>query len=118
MGSDHSTGPQLVKVGETDSGERVEEVGLGGADAVRVLGIDWQRGFHLTLMHVRSGGALPVRAGEVLVQGEDLGAWTMAQRVGWDKLTPAQQWMLDSVLRLEPADEAEQPPVRRTQADR
>ncbi|MFD9515337.1 hypothetical protein [Streptomyces mirabilis] len=41
-----------------------------------------------------AGGALPVRAGEVLVQGEDLGAWTMAQRVGWDALTPAQQWML------------------------
>ncbi|MCX4419371.1 helicase associated domain-containing protein [Streptomyces mirabilis] len=42
----------------------------------------------------------------------------MAQRVGWDKLTPAQQWMLDSVLGLEPAGEAEQPPARRTQADR
>ncbi|MCX4580820.1 helicase associated domain-containing protein [Streptomyces sp. NBC_01571] len=65
-----------------------------------------------------AGGALPVRAGEVLVQGEDLGAWTMAQRVGWDALTPAQQWMLDSVLGLEPAGEAEQPPARRTQADR
>ncbi|MGW2612303.1 Helicase associated domain protein [Streptomyces mirabilis] len=81
-------------------------------------GIDWQRGFHLTLAHVRSCGALPVRAGEVLVQGEDLGAWTMAQRVGWDALTPAQQWMLDSVLGLEAAGEAEQPPARRTQADR
>jgi hypothetical protein len=57
-------------------------------------------------------------AGEVLVQGQDLGAWTMAQRVGWDKLTPAQQWMLDRVLGLEPADEAEQPTARRTQADR
>lgn len=38
MGAEHSTGPQLVKVGETDSGECVEEIGLGGADAVRVLG--------------------------------------------------------------------------------
>jgi hypothetical protein len=81
-------------------------------------GIDWQRCFHLTLAHLRSGGALPVRAGEVIVQGEDLGAWTVAQGVGWDRLTPAQQWMLDSVLRLEPAGEAEQLPVRRTQADR
>ncbi|MFB8137972.1 DEAD/DEAH box helicase [Streptomyces mirabilis] len=80
-------------------------------------GIDWQRCFHLTLTHVRSGGALPVRAGEVLVQGEDLGAWTMAQRVGWDKLTPAQQWLLDSVLGVDPAVEADLP-VRRTQADR
>ncbi|MFF4139458.1 hypothetical protein ACFY1B_50725 [Streptomyces mirabilis] len=42
----------------------------------------WQRGFHLTFVHVRSCGALPVRAGEVLVLGEDLGTWTMAQRVG------------------------------------
>lgn len=42
----------------------------------------------------------------------------MAQRVGWDALTPARQWMLDSVLGLEPAGEAEQPPARRTQADR
>ncbi|MFD9659776.1 DEAD/DEAH box helicase [Streptomyces mirabilis] len=81
-------------------------------------GIDWQRGFHLTHAHVRAGGALPVRAGEVIVQGEDLGAWAMAQRVGWDALTPAQQWMLDSVLGLEAAGEAEQPPARRTQADR
>lgn len=54
----------------------------------------------------------------MLVQDEDLGAWTMTQRVGWDALTPAQQWMLDSVLGLEPAGEAEQPPARRTQADR
>ncbi|MFF1739172.1 hypothetical protein [Streptomyces mirabilis] len=81
-------------------------------------GIDWQRGFHLTFAHVRSCGALPVRAGEVLAPGEDLGTWTMAQRVGWDALTRAQQWMLDSVLGLEPAGEAEQPPARRTQADR
>ncbi|MCX5009157.1 Helicase associated domain protein [Streptomyces sp. NBC_00638] len=80
-------------------------------------GIDWQRGFHLALAHVRSGGTLPVQAGEVIVQGEDLGAWTMAQRVGWQKLMPAQQWMLDSVLGLEPVDEAELP-VKRTQADR
>ncbi|MCX4428391.1 helicase associated domain-containing protein [Streptomyces mirabilis] len=33
-------------------------------------------------------------------------------------VTPAQQWMLDSVLGLEPVGEAEQPPTRRTQADR
>ncbi|MFF7603178.1 DEAD/DEAH box helicase [Streptomyces mirabilis] len=80
-------------------------------------GIDWQRCFHLTLAHLRSGGALPVRAGAVIVQGEDLGAWTMAQRVGWARLTPAQQWMLESVLGVDPAVEADLP-VRRTQADR
>lgn len=38
VGAEHSTVPQLVKVGETDSGECVEEVGLGGADTARVLG--------------------------------------------------------------------------------
>ncbi|MCX4411484.1 Helicase associated domain protein [Streptomyces sp. NBC_01764] len=83
-------------------------------------GIDWQRAFHLTHAHVRAGGTLPVRTGEVLVQGEDLGAWTIAQRVGWDALTPAQQWMLDSVLGLEPLTplEATAQPTPRTQADR
>ncbi|MFF3467488.1 helicase associated domain-containing protein [Streptomyces sp. NPDC002619] len=80
--------------------------------------IDWQRGFHLTLAHVRAGGALPVQAGEVIVQGEDLGAWTRAQRTGWDRLTPVQHWLLNSVLGLEPANEAELQPTRRTQADR
>ncbi|MFJ7305672.1 helicase associated domain-containing protein [Streptomyces sp. NPDC099088] len=54
----------------------------------------------------------------MIVQGEDLGAWTIAQRLGWDKLTPVQQWMLDSVLGLEPAGEGELQPVRKTQADR
>jgi hypothetical protein len=38
VGAEHSTGPQLVKVGETDSGECVEEVCLGGAEAMRGLG--------------------------------------------------------------------------------
>ncbi|MFJ6509686.1 Helicase associated domain protein [Streptomyces sp. NPDC091879] len=81
-------------------------------------GIDWQRGFHLTLQYLRSAGVLPEKSGEVIVQGEDLGAWTIAQRVGWDKLTPVQQWMLDSVLGLEPAGEGELQPVRKSQADR
>ncbi|MFF0142346.1 helicase associated domain-containing protein [Streptomyces sp. NPDC005227] len=52
------------------------------------------------------------------MQGEDLGAWTIAQRIGWDKLTPVQQWMLNSVLGLEPAGEGELPPARKTQTDR
>lgn len=110
------------EVGVSGVGE-LSESRLEALDAIDpawcpAWGIDWQRGFHLTLMHVRSDGALPVRAGDVLVQGEDLGAWTAAQRAGWDKLTPAQQWMLDSVLGLEPEDETELAPVRRTQADR
>lgn len=49
------------------------------------------------------------------MQGEDLGAWAAAQRHGWDKLLPAQRWLLDSALGLEPAGEDEQPPARRTQ---
>lgn len=54
------------------------------------------------------------------MQGEDLGAWSRAQRAGWEKLTPVQQWLLDSVLGLEPLtpEEAAAQPTRRTQADR
>ncbi|MFE1198545.1 Helicase associated domain protein [Streptomyces olivaceoviridis] len=65
--------------------------------------VAWQRCFTLTRIHVRAGGALPERAGELVVQGEDLGAWVVAQRQGWDKLSPAQQWLLGSTLGLEPA---------------
>ncbi|MFG2312995.1 hypothetical protein ACGFS9_30645 [Streptomyces sp. NPDC048566] len=54
----------------------------------------------------------------MIVHGEDLGAWTIAQRIGWDKLTHAQQWLLDSVLGLEPAGDGELQPVRKTQAER
>ncbi|MEU0787329.1 helicase associated domain-containing protein [Streptomyces sp. NPDC006173] len=81
-------------------------------------GIDWQRGFHLTLQHLRSAGVLPTQAGEVIVQGEDLGAWTIAQRIGWGKLTPAQQWLVESVLGLEPVAQGELQAARKTQADR
>ncbi|MFE4824380.1 Helicase associated domain protein [Streptomyces sp. NPDC056704] len=81
-------------------------------------GIDWQQGFHPTHAHVRAGGALPVRAGEVIVQGEGLGSWTIAQRAGWEALMPAQQWLLDSALGLDSVSEAEQQPARRMQAGR
>ncbi|WP_229888125.1 helicase associated domain-containing protein [Streptomyces olivaceoviridis] len=69
----------------------------------------WQRCFTLARTHVRAGGTLPERAGELVVQGEDLGAWTAAQRQGWDKLSPAQQWLLGSTLGLESAGSAERP---------
>lgn len=36
-GAEHSAGPQLLDVGKADSGELSKKVGLGGADAVRVL---------------------------------------------------------------------------------
>ncbi|MFD5586724.1 Helicase associated domain protein [Streptomyces sp. NPDC127063] len=81
--------------------------------------IAWQRCFRLTLAHVQAGGSLPQAAGEVIVQGEDLGAWARAQRAGWDKLLPAQQWLLESVLGLEPLPEEEAAqPVRRSQDER
>ncbi|MFE9685122.1 helicase associated domain-containing protein [Streptomyces sp. NPDC006285] len=75
--------------------------------------VAWQRAFRLALAHVRAGGTLPTDAGEHVVQGEDLGAWTTAQRLNWDNLLPAQQWLLESALRLGPGG-AERP-VRRTQ---
>ncbi|MET8566403.1 helicase associated domain-containing protein [Streptomyces flaveolus] len=65
--------------------------------------VAWQRCFTLTRAHVQTGGTLPEAAGELVVQGEDLGAWVAAQRQGWDKLSPAQQWLLGSTLGLEPA---------------
>ncbi|MGV9349465.1 helicase associated domain-containing protein [Streptomyces spiralis] len=65
---------------------------------------------------MKAGGALPVASGEVIVQGEDLGAWVAAQRLGWDKLLPAQQWLLESTLGLEPAGADERPPARRSQS--
>ncbi len=71
--------------------------------------VAWQRCFTLTRNHTRAGGTLPETAGELVVQGEDLGVWTAAQRQGWDKLTPAQQWLLGSTLGLEPAGPAERP---------
>ncbi|MEW2511108.1 Helicase associated domain protein [Streptomyces sp. NPDC046870] len=71
--------------------------------------VAWQRCFTLARIHVRAGGVLPERAGEVVVQGEDLGAWAVAQRQGWDKLSSAQQWLLGSTLGLEPAGPAARP---------
>ncbi len=33
----------------------------------------------------------------MIVQGEDLGAWVAAQRAGWERLMPAQQYLLESL---------------------
>ncbi|MET8747184.1 Helicase associated domain protein [Streptomyces sp. NPDC004728] len=76
----------------------------------------WQRCFRLVQNLLQDGGALPVAAGKVIVQGEDLGRWVTAQRHGWEQLLPAQQWLLDNVLGIEPAEETERP-VKRTQDD-
>ncbi|MFB7601032.1 helicase associated domain-containing protein [Streptomyces sp. NPDC056160] len=67
-----------------------------------VWGAGWQRVYRLCQAHVRAGGPLAQAAGQVIVQGEDLGAWVTAQRTGWDRLMPAQQYLLES-LGLEPA---------------
>ncbi|MEV5205706.1 Helicase associated domain protein [Streptomyces sp. NPDC053720] len=76
----------------------------------------WQRCFRLVQNLLQGGGVLPVAAGKVIVQGEDLGRWVTAQRHGWEQLLPAQQWLLDNVLGIEPAQDEERP-VRRTQGD-
>ncbi|MGW7673028.1 hypothetical protein ACWGJX_38935 [Streptomyces sp. NPDC054775] len=91
--------------------EALEEIDPGWCPA---WDIGWQRCFRLTRTHLEAGGQLAAGGGELVVQGEDLGAWTTAQRLGWDKLLPAQQWLLDSVLGLEPTGEDERP-ARQTQ---
>ncbi|MCB5180438.1 DEAD/DEAH box helicase [Streptomyces antimicrobicus] len=78
--------------------------------------VSWQRAFHLTRVHLDSGGRLPA-PGEVVVQGEDLGGWIRSQRLGWDRLRWAQRWLLEHTLGLTPATEAERPRPRRSHAD-
>jgi hypothetical protein len=53
----------------------------------------------------------------VIVQGEDLGAWVAVQRTAWDRLVPAQKFLLETV---DVAPEAGEPvrPVVRSQDDR
>ncbi|MFF7680967.1 Helicase associated domain protein [Actinacidiphila glaucinigra] len=80
--------------------------------------VAWQRCYRLCRALVESGQALPMTPGEVSVQGEDLGAWVQAQRLGWDALLPAQAWMLENMLHLTPAEPDERLPARRTRADK
>ncbi|WP_406016346.1 helicase associated domain-containing protein [Streptomyces sp. NBC_00984] len=74
----------------------------------------WQRCYRLVQNHVQAGGTLPEAAGDVVVQGEDLGRWVNAQRFGWEQLLPVQQWLLENTLKVTPAGEEERP-VKRTQ---
>lgn len=74
--------------------------------------VDWQRCFHLTRVHREAGGTLPSEPGTVIVQGDDLGRWVRAQQRSRDKLTGAQQWMLQHVLGVEPAVGEEARPKR------
>ncbi|SPF07280.1 putative helicase [Streptomyces sp. MA5143a] len=80
--------------------------------------VEWQRAFHLTRQHLNEGGALPTEPGIVVRQGEDLGRWVRAQRLGWDKLTGVQQWMLQHVLGVTLATEDEKPKPRTSRADK
>lgn len=73
--------------------------------------------YQVLLAHRKASGTLPTGMGEVVVQGEDLGAWIVVQRAGWDKLVPAHQWLLESVG-VDPDEEGPVRPVVRSQADR
>ncbi|MFJ9909422.1 helicase associated domain-containing protein [Streptomyces sp. NPDC101152] len=77
--------------------------------------VAWQRNYRLALAHTRAVGTLPTGAGELIVQGEDLGTWIAGQRAGWEQLTPAQQYLLETIgIESSGEDEAVRP-VRRSQ---
>jgi hypothetical protein len=80
--------------------------------------VEFQRAFHLTRRRLEAGGALPIKPGDVVHQGEDLGRWVRSVRLGWDKLTTVQQWMCEHILGIQPADEEEKPKPRTSQADK
>jgi hypothetical protein len=80
--------------------------------------VEWQRAFHLTRQHLEARGRLPTEPGAVVHQGEDLGRWVRAQRLGWDKLTGVQQWMCEHILGIQPATGNEKPKPRTSQADK
>ncbi|MEV4504704.1 helicase associated domain-containing protein [Streptomyces klenkii] len=94
--------------------EALEEIDPGWCPA---WDTGWQRCFRLAQAHVQDGGTVPTAAGEVIVQGEDLGRWAQACRLDWDSLVPVQQWMLENILGLTPAEEHERP-AKRTQEDK
>ncbi|MFJ5220300.1 Helicase associated domain protein [Streptomyces sp. NPDC088354] len=80
--------------------------------------VAWQRSYRLCRRIIEDRQPLPTEPGQVSVQGEDLGAWVQAQRIGWEQLLPAQAWMLQNMLHLTPADPSERPQTPRTQADK
>lgn len=93
-------------------GEALAEVDPGWCPAWE---IGWQRSYRLALAHVRAGGELPGLGGELVVQGEDLGAWVVAQQAGWEQLMPAQRFLLESIGVEGSADGEVVESVRRTQ---
>ncbi|GAA2768618.1 hypothetical protein GCM10010103_76610 [Streptomyces paradoxus] len=66
---------------------------------------------------MQAGGALPARPGDVVVQGEDLGVWIAGQVAAWDKLTPTQQYLLQTIG-VDPESRGVVVPARRSQSDR
>ncbi|MFD4510961.1 Helicase associated domain protein [Streptomyces sp. NPDC058457] len=95
-----------------DRREQLEEI---DASWCPTWPVEWQRAFHLIRLHLDEGGALPIEPGVVVRQGEDLGRWVRARRLGFDKLTAVQQWMCEHILGIAPATEDEKP-KRQTQA--
>jgi len=72
--------------------------------------LEWQRAFTLARRHVQDGGVLLGAApGSITAQGEDLAGWARIQQIGWAKLGPAQQWMCEHVLGLQPLAPEERP---------
>ncbi|MCQ4207476.1 DEAD/DEAH box helicase [Streptomyces longispororuber] len=94
--------------------EALEDVDPGWCP---VWDVGWQRAFRLLQAHVRAGGGVPGAAGELVVQGEDLGRWVRAQRLALDQLLPAQRWLLVHAVGLAPAA-ADERPDRLTQDDK
>jgi hypothetical protein len=80
--------------------------------------VSWQRSFHHTRLHLEAGGELPTKPGTVIVQGDDLGRWVQQQRLGFDKLSTAQQWMLHHTLGATPPHNDEVPQPRRSHAEK
>ncbi|MFI0901594.1 helicase associated domain-containing protein [Streptomyces sp. NPDC020983] len=79
--------------------------------------VAWQRCYKLCRGLIEAGTALPTAPGQMTLQGEDLGAWIQAQRLGWEQLLPAQAWMLENMLHLGPAAPEGRPQAPRTRAD-
>ncbi|WP_244363249.1 hypothetical protein [Streptomyces aquilus] len=67
---------------------------------------------------MKAGGTLPAGPGDVIVQGEDLGMWIAGQVAGWERLVPAQQYLL-KMLGVHPETEGvPRVPARRSQDER
>ncbi|MDQ0604957.1 hypothetical protein QF037_009302 [Streptomyces canus] len=67
---------------------------------------------------MQAGGALPAGPGDVVAQDEDLAVWIAGQVAGWDRLVPAQRYLLES-LGIDPDSESVAAvSARRSQDDR